>query len=67
MPVDQKESVGRKLIGDFAPKSAEFTDEVLFGDLWARAELSPWDRSLITVAEFPSSLWAATPSSSRST
>ncbi len=26
------------------------TDDVLFGDVWARSELSPRDRSLITVA-----------------
>ena len=28
----------------------ELTDEVLFGDVWARDELAPRDRSLITVA-----------------
>ena len=38
------------LIGDFAPKLVSLTDEVLFGDIWAREELSPRDRSLITVA-----------------
>jgi 4-carboxymuconolactone decarboxylase len=26
------------------------TDEVLFGDVWARPELSPRDRSLVTVS-----------------
>jgi 4-carboxymuconolactone decarboxylase len=40
----------QKLIGDFAPKLAELTDDLLFGDIWARPELSPRDRSLITVA-----------------
>jgi 4-carboxymuconolactone decarboxylase len=40
----------QKLIGDFAPKLVFLTDEVLFGDIWARSELSPRDRSLITVA-----------------
>jgi 4-carboxymuconolactone decarboxylase len=39
-----------QLIGDFAPKLVSLTDDVLFGDIWARAELSPRDRSLITVA-----------------
>ena len=39
-----------ELVGDFAPKLAELTDEVLFGDVWARTELSPRDRSLVTVA-----------------
>lgn len=43
-------SPAQKLIGDFAPKLAELTDEVLFGDVWARTELSPRDRSLVTVA-----------------
>ncbi|WP_413529225.1 carboxymuconolactone decarboxylase family protein [Rahnella inusitata] len=32
------------------PKLAELTEQVLFGDLWNRRELSPRDRSLITVA-----------------
>ncbi|MGE5463193.1 MAG: carboxymuconolactone decarboxylase family protein [Syntrophothermus sp.] len=43
-------SPAQKLIGDFAPKLAELTDDVLFGDVWERAELSKRDRSLITVA-----------------
>lgn len=38
------------MIGDFAPKLVELTDDVLFGDVWARPELSPRDRSLITCA-----------------
>nr|WP_035810605.1 carboxymuconolactone decarboxylase family protein [Kocuria sp. TGY1127_2] len=38
------------MVGDVAPKLAELTDEVLFGDVWARAELSRRDRSLATVA-----------------
>src|SRR5258706_5979837 len=43
-------SPAQKLVGDFAPKLAELTDDVLFGDVWERAELSQRDRSLITVA-----------------
>lgn len=43
-------SRAQQLMGDFAPKLAELTDDVLFGDVWARPELSPRDRSLITVA-----------------
>src|SRR5512133_2205967 len=43
-------SPAQKLVGDFAPKLAELTDDVLFGDVWERAELSKRDRSLITVA-----------------
>jgi 4-carboxymuconolactone decarboxylase len=38
------------LVGDFAPKLAELTDEVLFGDVWARPELAPRDRSLATIS-----------------
>ena len=43
-------SGAQKLIGDFAPKLVELTDDVLFGDVWARPELAPRDRSLITCA-----------------
>jgi 4-carboxymuconolactone decarboxylase len=39
----------QKLIGDFAPKMVQLTDEVLFGDIWERPGPSPRDRSLITV------------------
>lgn len=38
------------MFGDFAPKLAELTDDVLFADVWNRPELSARDRSLITVA-----------------
>jgi 4-carboxymuconolactone decarboxylase len=38
------------LVGDVAPKLAELTDDVLFGDVWERPGLSKRDRSLITVA-----------------
>jgi 4-carboxymuconolactone decarboxylase len=40
----------QQMIGDFAPKLVELTDEVLFGDVWARPQLSLRDRSLITCA-----------------
>ena len=40
----------QKLFGDFDPKLAELTDNVLFGDVWERPGLSKRDRSLITVA-----------------
>jgi 4-carboxymuconolactone decarboxylase len=39
-----------KAIGDIAPKLAELTDEVLFGDVWARTQLSPRERSVATVS-----------------
>jgi 4-carboxymuconolactone decarboxylase len=40
----------QKAIGDFAPKLAEITDDVLYGDVWERPQLSKRDRSLVTVA-----------------
>jgi 4-carboxymuconolactone decarboxylase len=43
-------SQGRQLFGDIAPKFGQLTDEVLFGDVWARPGLSPRDRSLATVS-----------------
>lgn len=46
----EQRSRAQQLVGDIAPKLAELTDEVLFGDVWARPELSRRDRSLITVA-----------------
>ena len=38
------------LVREHAPKLAELTDDVLFADVWERAQLSPRERSLITVA-----------------
>ncbi|MCC7343244.1 MAG: carboxymuconolactone decarboxylase family protein [Bryobacterales bacterium] len=37
-------------MGDFAPKLAEITDNVLYGDVWERPNLSKRDRSLATVS-----------------
>lgn len=49
--VDEKEPSGaQKMFGDFAPALVRYTDEVLFGEVWERSELSKRDRSLITVA-----------------
>ena len=48
--VTQEPSAAQKLMGDIDPKLAELTDNVLFGDIWQRPELSRRDRSLITVA-----------------
>jgi 4-carboxymuconolactone decarboxylase len=50
MAADQHSPTLRDLIGDVAPKLAELTEVVLFGDLWERPGLSKRDRSLITVA-----------------
>src|SRR5436853_3119220 len=47
----KKEPSGaEKMFGGFAPKLVELTDNVLFGDMWERTELSKRDRSLVTVA-----------------
>jgi len=43
-------SRAQRLLGDIAPKLAQLTDDVLFGDVWARPGLSPRDRSLVTVS-----------------
>lgn len=39
-----------RAMGDFAPKLAEITDDVLYADVWERPQLSGRDRSLVTVA-----------------
>lgn len=47
----EKQTAGRDRLGEFAPKFAQLNDDVLFGEVWSReAELSPRDRSLITVS-----------------
>lgn len=43
-------STAQRVMGDIAPKLAQLTDDVLFGDVWARPGLSPRDRSLATVS-----------------
>ncbi len=47
---DSNQTRAQQLIGDFAPKLVDLTDNVLFGDIWERSELSPRDRSLVTIA-----------------
>ena len=46
----QEPTAARESFGDIAPGLAEYTDNVLFGDVWRRPGLGPRDRSLITVA-----------------
>lgn len=43
-------ATARKAFGHIAPALADYTDKVLFGEVWERPGLSPRDRSLITVA-----------------
>lgn len=38
-----------KQFGGFAPGLVGFTDDVLFGQVWTRPELSPRDLSLVTI------------------
>jgi 4-carboxymuconolactone decarboxylase len=45
-----QQTPAQRLIGDFAPKLVELADNVLFGDVRARPELSQRDRSLVTVS-----------------
>ena len=48
---DAKQPSGaERLFGDFAPALVGYTDDVLFGDVWKRTELSAKERSLVTVA-----------------
>ena len=42
--------IAHQILGDIAPKLAELTDDLLFGDIWERAQLSKRDRSMITCA-----------------
>jgi 4-carboxymuconolactone decarboxylase len=46
----EEPSAIQKMIGDFAPRLAELTDDLVLGDIWERPGLSKRDRSLITVA-----------------
>src|SRR6201995_5298457 len=43
-------SAVRSALGDFAPKLVDLTEDVLFGDVWERPQLSKRDRSLVTCA-----------------
>jgi 4-carboxymuconolactone decarboxylase len=45
-----KPSATRNPYASIAPALGDYTDNVLFGDLWKRPGLSPRDRSLVTVA-----------------
>ena len=49
-PAAPGQTRAQMLMGDIAPKLAELTDSVLFGDVWERPQLSKRDRSLVTVS-----------------
>lgn len=49
----EKQTAGRKNLGEFAPKFAQLNDDVLFGEVWSREDkLSLRDRSLVTICVF---------------
>jgi 4-carboxymuconolactone decarboxylase len=50
MTEEKEPSGAQKAFGEFAPDFVTFTDEVLFGQVWPRTELSPTQRSLVTVS-----------------
>jgi 4-carboxymuconolactone decarboxylase len=49
--MSEKEPSGAEtMFGDLAPALVGYTDEVLFGDVWQRPQLTPKERSLVTCA-----------------
>jgi 4-carboxymuconolactone decarboxylase len=48
--MNEEQSIAQRAYGDVAPALADFTDRVLFGEVWERPGLSKRDRSLVTVA-----------------
>jgi 4-carboxymuconolactone decarboxylase len=47
---EERRRVAPPAVYEVAPGLGHFTDDVLFGEVWERAELAPRDRSLVTVA-----------------
>jgi len=52
---NEQPSGAQRMFGDFAPILVGFTDDVLFSQVWTRPELSPKERSLVTVASLTTS------------
>ena len=50
MSTTKPTSAVRQALGKLAPKLVDLTEDVLFGDVWERPQLSKRDRSLITCA-----------------
>ncbi|KAF1054343.1 MAG: hypothetical protein GAK43_00939 [Stenotrophomonas maltophilia] len=48
--MSERTTTAHKAFGDIAPALADYTDRVLFDDVWQRPGLAPRDRSLVTVA-----------------
>jgi 4-carboxymuconolactone decarboxylase len=49
-PSAAQPTAAQKAIGDISPTLVDLTDRVLFGEVWARPQLSQRDRSLVTVS-----------------
>lgn len=49
---DIKQTAGRTILGEFAPKFAEVNDDVLFGQVWADETLDMKTRSTIVISVF---------------
>lgn len=49
-PRREPPSVAPKTMQTIAPGLADYTDDILFGDVWARPDLSPRDRSFVTLS-----------------
>jgi 4-carboxymuconolactone decarboxylase len=50
MTENREPSGAQTMFGDLAPGLVHLTDDVLFGEVWERPQLSKRDRSLATVA-----------------
>lgn len=46
----EKSTAGQRNYGDIAPGFADLTDRVLNDEVWQRPNLSPRDRSLVTIS-----------------
>jgi 4-carboxymuconolactone decarboxylase len=49
MTNERQPSALQQTLGDFAPKLVDYTDRVLFGEVWPGTEVSQRDRSIVTV------------------
>jgi 4-carboxymuconolactone decarboxylase len=50
-PAEEKRAAGvEQQFGNVAPGIVQYTTDILFGDLWLRPDLTPRDRSLVTVS-----------------
>jgi hypothetical protein len=52
----QQQNPARKRVRAIVPKMIELSEQVIYGDIWERPQLSKRDRSLIVVGDALSSL-----------